>query len=119
MPYRLYLSATKPRPPSLAPNAAKRLISIGTVAGLQVGVLLLSVSGVAMLLMAGEPLPLFIGSVPNPQPFGINKEAAKSIRDVHKTFGIIWSVLVPLHIAGAAAHVAQGEKILQRMNPFI
>lgn len=79
----------------------------------------MSTTGFLMLLFAGESWPFFVGSIKNPSPFGVDNALSDRIRELHKGFGVWWSLLVPAHILGAGFHVIRGERILQRMNPFI
>jgi cytochrome b561 len=119
MPLRLYWAISKDRPPHFTKYTFQKIVSTGTHVGLHAGLVFMSFTGFLMLLIAGEPWPFFLGSVPNPKPFGIKKELSNKIREIHKSFGVLWAWLVPAHILGVGFHVLQGERILRRMNPFI
>jgi len=115
----LFWAVSKDRPPHQSTSNVLKGIATGTHIGLHAGLVFMSTTGFLMLLFAGQPWPFFVTSVPNPQPFGQDKDTSSRLFKAHKTFGSVWAWLVPLHIAGAGFHAVQGERIFRRMNPFI
>jgi len=88
-----------------------------THAGLYLGMAFLSTTGLAMTYASARPVPFFFTTLPTTDV--ANPEDAKFYYKLHKGFGPWWEFLVPLHIGGTVFHLAQGHRILARMNPFI
>jgi cytochrome b561 len=47
-----------------------------------------------------------------------NGEVAKQAFSIHKTMGTYGKYLIPLHMGAAGAHMARGQAIFSRINPF-
>lgn len=64
----------------------------------------------------GKGLPFFGITIPGASK--ANGEIAKQSFWWHKNVGQYWKFVIPLHVAGAFTHVAKGQPIFTRMNPF-
>ncbi|KAF0695991.1 Aste57867_13204 [Aphanomyces stellatus] len=82
--------------------------------GLMIG---LPGSGIAMGYFSGFGLPFFGAKIPGAAT--PNKEISGSAYKAHKLMGQVLVYFIPLHVAGAFYHVAKGQKIFQRINPFV
>jgi len=117
-PLRFLARVATKAPPHLPIPAVFNLGAAATHLALYGGMLFMGATGVGMAYASGKPLPFFFTSINvvanPPQP-----DNAKQLYSWHKRVGFWWQFLVPLHVGGAVLHVAQGHKIMARMNPFI
>ena len=73
-------------------------------------------TGIAMGLYGGKGLPFFFKTFSGfEQP---NGAIAKRSFQIHKTLGTYGKAVVPLHAGAAFFHVARGQSIFTRINPF-
>ena len=75
----------------------------------------MSVTGVLMGIFSGRGMPFFVTTIPGAEA---NKKISGTSYNIHKTLGHYGKYLIPLHVAGAGYHVAKGQTIFARMNPF-
>lgn len=64
----------------------------------------------------GKGLPFFYTTIPGAE--APNGSIAKQAFSIHKTVGVYGKYLVPLHVGAAGLHVARGQSIFRRVNPF-
>merc|ERR1712166_565950 len=77
---------------------------------------IMPVTGIAMGYFGGKGLPFFFTTLPGAStPTGAYAGQAFKI---HKTLGTYGKYLVPLHSGAAFFHVARGQPIFFRINPF-
>mmetsp|Transcript_41655 Transcript_41655/g.97801 ORF Transcript_41655/g.97801 Transcript_41655/m.97801 type:complete len:81 (-) Transcript_41655:172-414(-) len=72
-------------------------------------------TGIAMAWWSGKGLPFFRYTIPGAKkPDG---NFAKKMYGLHKTFGKIFTYLLPLHIGATAFHVlAKGQNLMLRFR---
>jgi cytochrome b561 len=64
----------------------------------------------------GKGLPFFYKTFPGAEkPIG---SIAKNAFTIHKNLGVYGKYLVPAHVGAAGLHVARGQPIFRRVNPF-
>jgi len=100
-----------PNPPIL--KAASTLVHYGLYAFM----IVMPTSGIAMGYFGGKGLPFFGMTIPGAAEK--NGEIAKTAYGIHKQAGYFFQGFLLLHVGGSLFHVARGEAILARMNPFI
>jgi len=77
----------------------------------------LPATGFTMGYYGGKGIPLFFMHVKGAEnPDG---SIAKTAFKVHKLAGTVFTYLVPVHVGAAFLHVFRGQKIFQRINPFL
>ncbi|TFJ84892.1 hypothetical protein NSK_003924 [Nannochloropsis salina CCMP1776] len=81
--------------------------------GLMVG---MPATGIAMGYYGGKGLPFFWTKFDGAAT--ANGEVAKQAFSIHKTMGTYGKYLIPLHMGAAGAHMARGQAIFSRINPF-
>jgi 1,2-dihydroxy-3-keto-5-methylthiopentene dioxygenase len=78
--------------------------------------LVMPATGIAMGYYGGKGLPFFWTTIDGAAT--ANGEIAKQSFNIHKQVGTYGKYLVPLHMGAAVGHVAFGQKIFARINPF-
>uniref|UniRef100_A0A7S2UZ64 Cytochrome b561 bacterial/Ni-hydrogenase domain-containing protein n=1 Tax=Fibrocapsa japonica TaxID=94617 RepID=A0A7S2UZ64_9STRA len=73
-------------------------------------------TGIAMGYFGGKGLPFFYTTISGAST--PNGDIAKNAFWIHKQAGVYGKYLIPLHLAGTAKHLASGQNILKRINPF-
>ena len=84
-------------------------------------VIVMPVSGFVMGYMGGNGLPFFVTTLkPASGEIGkaTNGKMAGNAYWLHCKAGQALEYMIPLHVAGAAAHMGMGHKILGRINPL-
>jgi cytochrome b561 len=113
---RLYLSMTRKAPALPNPNVLLQYASLASHKLFYALLVFLPLSGVTMGYYGGRGLPFWWTTIPGKEkPDGA---IAKSAYSYHKKAGVVLEYLIPLHLLGVVAHLARGEKILQRINPL-
>ena len=84
-------------------------------------IVVLPVSGFVMSYMGGNGLPFFFTTL-KPASGEIGKATNGALADkaynVHSKAGKALQYLVPVHVGAAGLHMARGQAILSRINPF-
>lgn len=117
LPIRIGLRFTSKLPPHLPyANSFQRIASDVTHYGLYGCFTILPISGVIMGYYGGKGLPFFSYHIDGAEQ--TNPQIAKQAFQIHKLTGQAFTYLVPLHVGAAGYHLARGQPIFYRMNPF-
>lgn len=73
-------------------------------------------TGVAMGYLSGKGLPLLGLTIPgSAHP---DRDAARTLKRLHKSVGQLYELLVPLHVGAAGLHYVRGHNVFSRIDPF-
>mmetsp|Transcript_26262 Transcript_26262/g.66318 ORF Transcript_26262/g.66318 Transcript_26262/m.66318 type:complete len:218 (-) Transcript_26262:118-771(-) len=117
IPVRIALRFTSKIPAPLPGATWEHLAAHAAHLALYGGMIVMPASGVAMGYFGGKGLPFFGTTIPGASK--PNGGIAKNSFKVHKQVGQYWKYIIPAHAAGALTHVAKGQPIFTRMNPFV
>jgi superoxide oxidase len=73
-------------------------------------------TGIAMGYYGGKGLPFFYTTLPGATT--VDGTIAKNAFNIHKQVGTYGKYLIPLHVGASGLHVARGQSIFARINPF-
>ncbi|XP_063934402.1 uncharacterized protein LOC135146171 [Zophobas morio] len=73
-------------------------------------------SGILMGYFGGKGLPFFFTTLKGSEK--PNESISKKSFWLHKNFGSYAKYLIPLHVGAVGFHLARGEAIFARINPF-
>jgi cytochrome b561 len=73
-------------------------------------------TGIAMGYYGGKGLPFFYTTFPGAT--SVDGKIAKNAFNIHKQVGAYGKYLIPLHVGASGLHVARGQPIFARINPF-
>lgn len=119
---RLAIAIMNKRPPLPPGNAIEHALAHLSHFSLYALVIFMPVSGVTMGYMGGKGLPFFFTTVtPASGKMGkaANGKLAGQAYKYHKLAGQALEYLIPIHVGAVAFHhLAKGQAILTRINPF-
>eukprot|EP00457_Paulinella_chromatophora_P010591 gb/GEZN01010699.1/.p1 GENE.gb/GEZN01010699.1/~~gb/GEZN01010699.1/.p1 ORF type:complete len:219 (-),score=30.52 gb/GEZN01010699.1/:212-868(-) len=75
-------------------------------------------SGIAMGYYSGFGLPFFFTKFIGASKKNQNKFLAGKAYSMHAAVGYYGKYLIPMHVAGAGAHLAKGQAVFSRINPM-
>eukprot|EP00211_Chloroparvula_japonica_P008386 CAMPEP_0119137768 /NCGR_PEP_ID=MMETSP1310-20130426/24314_1 /TAXON_ID=464262 /ORGANISM="Genus nov. species nov., Strain RCC2339" /LENGTH=181 /DNA_ID=CAMNT_0007128883 /DNA_START=43 /DNA_END=588 /DNA_ORIENTATION=+ len=104
----------KPVPGPRWEQAAARISHLGLYGFITV----MPLTGVAMGYYGGKGLPFFAGTIPGATGAEVDKKLAGQAYKVHKLVGEYGKFLIPLHAGAALFHLARGQAVFSRVNPF-
>jgi len=103
--FRVWWTATQPRPDPLPQAKPLMLLSSWTHRLLITGLLVLVISGPLIVWTGGRAITVF-DLVSLPSPFGARNEPLHEAAEIAHGIGrLMLFVLIPLHILGAAKHL--------------
>jgi len=116
VPARIFMRFSHKIPAPLPGATWEHLASAAAHYALYAGMVIMPASGVAMGYFGGKGLPFFGLTVPGASK--PNGAIAKNAFFAHKQVGQYWKYVIPVHVAGSLTHVAKGQPIFTRMNPW-
>lgn len=114
---RIAITLTSTKPADFSKIGWEKALGKITHLGLYGFLFVMPATGIAMGYFGGKGLPFF-----NTQFSGAaepNKQIAGNAFKVHKNVGYYGKFLVPAHVGAAGFHLARGEAIFARVNPFV
>lgn len=106
-----------PRQPDHLPQWQRRVAAISHAA-LYAILIVMPVTGWIMSSALNLPV-VYLGLIPIPSPFGVDRALGESMKVVHLTLALLLLALVSIHVLAALYHhFVQRDDVLRRMLPW-